>query len=700
MSDFLIVFYFKSVNFKALIGLFSTKKIKEYTFMNKTLFACVLVATATSCIDMQEDLYTGEDLKTTDTSFSFLVPNSFDWSLFKTAKLTVTMGEEGNTLYGLEIYADSILIEKGVLSSSTPFSVPLQLLKDTQELTIMRKDANGKSEIRCVAVTGNTINCVFDTNELSLTTKAIKRTSIPSNAIAIKNGQKLKAGGTYYVEQGKTCSNVQLSQNVKVYVAGTLQLGNYTQWNDVELYITPTGEVSGYSISAYDLYLENEGRLLLSSGMYLNQSEIVNNGFLSMDHGLLDISDCIILNNHTLHVSELTARRYDQITTNGKFLARSKAYMSYGTLTIGEGGMFRTNYADMQSSKINLEPLSKLLCDIHFVSTGTTMQNTTDEDYAIALTAYLQMDNRNAAGGKIGFDVNTNVSYGAWTDENVVDSRAALAEVVVPATPFNANGYNSDKVVEPDAEVVYTGTSYSVVMEDNFPIIDDMDMNDLVCDWNYGTQKDNKNKIVKSGLRFTLKAIGASKQLAAAIRLNNFDKNKIKSVKLSKEHAFGKYFELEANGTERGVAGVIIPLFEDAHTFFTENKEFINTDTYSQNPYSFEVEIEYTEPIEASEVTVNDVEFFAVIDGDTEKRTEIHLFQNSVTSKAENKTYFSNPDQVWGLQFTGNFRYPKESVSITTAYPHFSKWVQSGGSTDTKWYNEPEETKVINFEIN
>jgi LruC domain-containing protein len=62
---------------------------------------------------------------------------------------------------------------------------------------------------------------------------------------------------------------------------------------------------------------------------------------------------------------------------------------------------------------------------------------------------------------------------------------------------------------------------------------------------------------------------------------------------------------------------------------------------------------------------------------------------------------FSSKDNlVWGLMLPVDFQYPKEFTNVREAYPGFTEWAKSSGSTNTDWYNTPETDKIYTFSEN
>jgi LruC domain-containing protein len=50
---------------------------------------------------------------------------------------------------------------------------------------------------------------------------------------------------------------------------------------------------------------------------------------------------------------------------------------------------------------------------------------------------------------------------------------------------------------------------------------------------------------------------------------------------------------------------------------------------------------------------------------------------------------------VWVLIIPDGWQWPIEGISIGIAYPQFINWCNSGGTTNTDWYNYPTAGKVV-----
>ena len=58
--------------------------------------------------------------------------------------------------------------------------------------------------------------------------------------------------------------------------------------------------------------------------------------------------------------------------------------------------------------------------------------------------------------------------------------------------------------------------------------------------------------------------------------------------------------------------------------------------------------------------------------------------------------YKTRTNLPWGLELiTDSFRIPIECTQIIEAYPQFKDWAESGGTVNTDWYNNPDETRTF-----
>ena len=229
-------------------------------------------------------------------------------------------------------------------------------------------------------------------------------------------------------------------------------------------------------------------------------------------------------------------------------------------------------------------------------------------------------------------------------------------------------------------------------------------MNDIVIQLKgLKYELDSKNKTNKVTFTVTLRAVGATKAIAAAVMLDKVPASSINSI-VYKAHK-PTTFNLQNSGVEAGQSQAVIPLFDDAHKLMGKNtREFINTQSGSDNNVSnsdlpeIEITVNLTNSIEESAFNINNMNFFIITDR-AQQRKEIHmpgrqpsdlantqLFGGNDDGSTGTKYYISKENLAWGIIIPQSFKWPLEYRNIKDVYKEFESWVTSGGTENPKWY--------------
>lgn len=259
---------------------------------------------------------------------------------------------------------------------------------------------------------------------------------------------------------------------------------------------------------------------------------------------------------------------------------------------------------------------------------------------------------------------------------------------------------------DPDAATdVFTPSELgygSYAFEDMWPNFGDYDFNDLVVNYRYTNILNSANQSVRLKMNFVLKAAGAKIRSGFGIELD-VDPLKISSV--AGHSTIGNNTTLDAKGLEASQGKAVIIVFNNTHDHMqpAAGEEFVNTDPNESivNNVSFDVIIEFTEPIDPSEI--GSAPFNPFIFSTVDRGQEVHLSGKMPTSLADDasfgtsdddsnigagKTYQTQNNLPWAIHIIHNFRYPIENARINTAYNHFVDWAQSGGVLYTDWYGD------------
>jgi len=279
--------------------------------------------------------------------------------------------------------------------------------------------------------------------------------------------------------------------------------------------------------------------------------------------------------------------------------------------------------------------------------------------------------------------------------------------------------------------------SYRYCFEDNFPDAGDYDFNDAVL--TVTPKLEDKTLTVQ----VSLDAVGATKTLAAAIRLVSVKSTDLESYTVTKGFAspegqgLGTYNNIDTNDTfldenhpTNATGNMVIVLFKDAHWALNPNKAddggvlryFWNTvkrdDGYEHKYYTEPATATYTfvfkDADKAKDMLAENLYDVFIVEPYGGGFWEVHTVQNGFkTAQVLNPTkpagyaeaYGSN--MPWAIVVPGDFKYPNEwqvigkraSGALTGAYQtaghSFAEWAEDSEKA-TDWYLHP--TKGLYFE--
>lgn len=285
----------------------------------------------------------------------------------------------------------------------------------------------------------------------------------------------------------------------------------------------------------------------------------------------------------------------------------------------------------------------------------------------------------------------------------LTSTRAVDYTVVLPE---NAEIGKGDEDKNKDNTDIYyfpaKNTNGTIMFEDLFPEKGDYDFNDFVVGYNICTSltrgDDNGDEISNDGItiKLQIRAIGGLKPYRLGFELSG----------LPTKYVRGN-FEITSDG---GISMELLDQEDDAPAIFVVT----GTNSLKDGSYYNTEERSGTSMPEITcEIVRNDFNdltaysyfqrqtnsySFNFFIQNTQSNEEIHLKGYNVTALATNdNTNFSTSDNfVWGMKVPVLIPHAIEKVDFTEAYPDFAGWVQSGGTNNTKWYNNYNSDKVIN----
>lgn len=553
-----------------------------------------------------------------------------------------------------------------------------------------------------------------------------------SSTFTLYAGGKL-SGGNINFSNGGTC-----------YFAGDV---------DVDTFTIPNGDV--YNYGTFKVNYANFCPATLSNHGKLNIAKTVNNiivyndgtfdgttfeGVLYNVNGKSTIENFYNYNNIVINLDEFYATKtfhgsitnYGKATITGVYTGNKNTIINNCNLTCygdfrgdiyGKSNSITTVTGDFTSeynSLINLE--ANAMVDIQ----GTSNWNGDgivgpNDGYGLIRTAHLTsasyINGNTGLKGNIHFEIEkcditgSNLTdWHAWLlNTNGTISKKGESPLIIT----DCTGATNTPVPEGDTDLgKIPQISYTYAFEDNYPKAGDYDFNDVVLGVTVKNNQDATTGVVESvDVEVALKAVGATNTVGAGLRLYGIDKSKVGDVTLSGDDASAFTTTLSGSQFEDAIkedAGnnkyVVIPLFGDAHKVLGVNGHII-TNTYAGATTvaakTLKINIKTNE-----EISLENLDFFITNGSTSDKgRTEIHLYNflvkngsvnpDAATSmgsiEPNNAEVLANHGYTWAI-YAPDFRYPKETVKITEAYPYFANWAQH--HNNSAWYNNPESDKI------
>jgi LruC domain-containing protein len=326
---------------------------------------------------------------------------------------------------------------------------------------------------------------------------------------------------------------------------------------------------------------------------------------------------------------------------------------SYSEVVMSSGGK-GVNVFWLCGSSATIGTYTKMLGNIMAVASITMTTGATNTGRLIALNAAVTLDNNTA------FALSS-----APTDSD--------GDLV----PDTMDDFPNDKDLAFN-NFSSPGSGSTTAFEDNWPLIGDFDLNDLVMVSKYNIITNANNKVVKVIGNFTLKV-----------------------AKSGYDNGFGVEFPIARNlvdsisgGTlEAGQTKAVVILF-------TDSKAELATVAVG-SPKTYTVSLRIANGPDYSQFGTDYNPFIFNYKGSS--RREVHLIGKTPTTLADlnvfgtyydnsnvaaGRYYESNTGLPWAISIpTATFEEPDEFVDVASIYLHFIDWAQSGGTLFKDWYS-------------
>lgn len=739
--------------------------MKSLKLVRFALGAGMMLATFVGCVDDNKDLY--DPTITAVNPLDITAPDGFDWSTTNTIRLSVEANDEysGQYYYTIEVFdnnpiasaADSISsLAKGVAKSGQPFVSSVTIAKSTTDLFIRQTDPKGRAVIRSFPVQSN-MTCSFTDNVSSVsastrsaistralaTTRAVvpvpDYTSIPGDAREISSlgGAALEAGKNYKITGTYNGSfTFWGSSNVKLYIQGTwnmpsdfqIQTGleiivmsgakivanrNLSFVGSSSLTIMPNGvvELRKMTFSNQEGQFKNWGSLTLgddftmsAGGLFYSKGTVTAkdlnvNGVSLTNEGKMIFDKISSVNNSTVYNSCYMEAKNSAVFSGCRNFVLDQGYLKGKNLTI-RGCVVKLNNGSMIEATNTLHNQSEATSyDGGTAGNRSLIKAVKVEGKGITYSGKLTIESDKNSGKDWKYTMNSPAEMAGYGDSNVV------IEICTGTANSGNPGTDPGNPTFPIESV--NDTKYTYLFEDQWPLYGDYDMNDVVIRVKKTTMYLNaSNKVEKFKLEAELVAVGASKNIAAGLQLDDVAASLVSSVEYGSTKP-STLFSYASQGVEAGQSKAVIPFFANAHAFMgNSTNAFVNTMPGSTANVSVLPTIVVTATFSSATLSpesfaAGKLNLFIITDGQSNNRKEVHVVNYRPTDKASTtffgnnndgssatagKYYVSKDNLAWGICVASSVNHPKEYAKVTDVFPNFASWVTSGGSSNTDWY--------------
>ena len=494
-------------------------------------------------------------------------------------------------------------------------------------------------------------------------------------ALTLDGDFTMSAGGLFYSKGTIVAEDASFNSSSPMQNDGVITL-------DGELHIPSnasfinTGEVTAKDLSVTGISLTNEGKMVFDKITSLGNSVVKNSCYMETKSSA-DIFGCtdFVFDQGYLKGKDLTIRGCAVKLYNGSMIEATDKLKNQSWATSYDGGN-TGNRSLIKAVRV--------------------------EGYGITYS------------GKLTVESDHHVQNTKWNFFYYLNSPAEMAgygdsNVVVEICTGTANGGNPG--TDPSNPTFpiesVNDTKYTYLFEDQWPLYGDYDMNDVVIRVKKTTLYLNaSNKVEKFKLEAELVAVGASKNIAAGLQLDDVAASLVSSVEYGSTKP-STLFSYASQGVEAGQSKAVIPFFANAHAFMgNSTNAFVNTmpgstANVSALPSIIVMATFSNATLSSESFAAGKLNAFIITDGQSSNRKEIHVVNYRPTDKASTtffgnnndgssasagKYYVSKDNLAWGICVASSVNHPKEYAKVTDVFPNFASWVTSGGSSNTDWY--------------
>lgn len=632
-------------------------------------------------------------------------------------------------------------------SSSTVYSVPSVITAITQTNGRLELNLDGGPYLIDGSFNGTTHfwgkGDIYVTGTFHVTDKF----QLPSDSKLI-----ILEGGSVEADR-----DVEILANSNLYNNGTISVSGKLQTSNANALVVNDGEMTLYQLEVTQnsgLYTNN-GTLTVSDELKIsNNGNVVNNNTitsesLTLDNGtfnnegvitvlgatIVTNSTASIINQNSFVTNTLSLQGNARVVNNCHMIVEGLLNTTDASIIVGSGGLLSTANLFMNNTRIELdrEAMMKVTVEaVYKYNLGGGNDNWNDNGFygTGANRALLQITkavaDKNNDGNIIHYQGNLQIEcYDhptknidqwnvRWTENGVTWAGEGGSTIVIPGTECNDGGYSNVPSTPPSNPVfpiIWNGSDVTYMFEDNWPLLGDYDMNDVVLNVKPEYTIDAGNKVTQLKLDVTLRAVGGVKRLAVGMQIDGMARNVVSSISRSTQAGRDNSVFSASNGLETGQDYVVIPFFDDVHKALgvpagTMVNTTVGGSSVTITPVVVTFTLTFNSPVDRESVSIDKLNPFIVNGGLKNNRHEVHLPGFTPTDKVDirrfgtgdddsnNKYYTSKGNLIWALAIPGTSRYPKEYTSIRKAYPQLESWATTSGQSEKDWYMHPVQTFI------
>lgn len=726
--------------------------MKQHAFIKGVMYSlAILTIFFMSC---EKDYYEPKEKETKKISDIFgegiNIPKDFDWSVTDTKPVVVEVDDKfnGAKTYMVEVLADNPIItpkarllRRGIILGNETFETVVTYPRSNSYLYVRQTDPDGWKTVKFVDLSQPRLNVNFKTQQIPQSKNSIQSPSMDLKANAYTEPTRPADRELIVIDEQR--GNVTIEGSKKYVIKGNYNGTITFSWGKNDLYLDGVWinkSSNSTDLNETNLIINQGGKLISEAGIKINNTSLFNYGSMEVKGVVEGYSNAQLINKGQLTINSLNGfqgkffnesaaditniisssnnfyinNTHRIVATNLDmqgtidnaclFIVKENARFPYsGTnVNISSGALFETKNLEMGGSSFDLSNQALLVVteNLKNLNSGDATFRGTNSGKALAVIEKIELE----ANNKPHFNGNLLLECSSFNENEVIFDNYAShthkggADLTIVATECNSGGKkptenNGDDGGNAGGEQPI-GNSYTYLFEDNWPNLGDYDMNDVVMRMSTSLPETN-GTISELTIQTTLKAVGATKALAAAIMLDGVSASNIRSVNREGIALTGEVFTV-TNGIEADQDYAVLPLFDDAHQALgSTERTMINTSpSGSRNAEkSIKLTVLFNTPVS---LTDDDLNLFIINGGYKQNRQEIHLRGKNPTKKTTltPADYHNADNLVWGIRVGGEFKYPLESVNIKSAYPLFERWITGDGASD--WYKKPNQDKVYN----